>query len=143
MKKSAEMLRLEKDLAADRELQRKMDEAVKEAAGSGTCACDGEVFSEAARALGYDIPPSELERMHAEIETLDLEEMEQVSGGEDDDDYAYCEAIDMVPYEDEYGHDSFCLAAWHCATVILHTGTESHKVMCWSNYLCFTFSKKY
>ena len=144
MKKSDEMLRLEKNMMQDKEFVRKFDLAAKEALESGECKCDGEVLVKAAASLGYKISLSELERMDAENEKLDSEEMEMVSGGAVDpkyDEWCWkdfgCAINYHVPNEDEDGHHYVCLTAYHCFTALLHTdNTDDKKVACWSNYRC-------
>ena len=36
----------------------------------------------------------------------------------------------------EYGHGSWCVTAWHCELVTLHTSTESKHVWCFYDYKC-------
>ena len=132
VQKSTEMQRFEKDLAADGELRKKLDEAAKKAVDSGECTCDGDVLIRAANSLGYEISLGEVERMQAGMEELDPEELEKVSGGSD----SACFPMVIATEEDEHGHDSMCLTAWHCLAATLHTETESKRVNCWSDYLC-------
>ena len=132
IKKSDEFLRLEKDLAGSEELVAKLDAAAKEALSSGECKTDGDVLSRAASALGYDIPVAELERMMARNQQLDLDEMEKIAGGGDEE----CEFYWRQRWEDEYGHGVRCMTLWHCLTVTCHTETTNTDVHCWSDYTC-------
>ena len=131
MKKSAEMMRLDRDLKNDPELAKNFKEAVKEAAQSGTCKNDIEVIALAAKSFGYEISIGEMERSAAAKEELDPEEMKQVAGGDSECDYVW-----QTDHEDEYGHNNWCMTAWHCQMVTLHTETESKHVRCFSDYLC-------
>ena len=134
MKKSDEMMRFEKDLAADEELAKKLDEAVKEATQEDGVTCDGEALVRAARSLGYQLSLTELEQEAADKEPLDLEEMELIAGGASE--VSHCTFIYKTSTEDEHGHNAWCYTAWHCLTVTLHTKTESTEVQCWSDYRC-------
>lgn len=40
--------------------------------------------------------------------------------------------------EDDKGHDSSCIFAWHCYAVTLHTSTGTMLVKCWSDHICLT-----
>ena len=82
MKRTEEMIRLDKDLKADPELRKKFREAMLETNKSGTYQNDRELMIEAAKTLGYKISVGELERSIAEKEEVDPQEMEQVAGGE-------------------------------------------------------------
>lgn len=138
MKKTEELLRFETDLTNDAELAKKFDQAAKDAIDSNECKCDGEVLSKAAKSLGYDISPADFERASAEIENLDPEELQQASGGAAD--WCLTNYMCAVFYhqinEDEKGHNTFCLAVWHCFTAMLHTETESNEVSCMKDYRC-------
>ena len=134
MKKSEEMLRLEKDLAQKKELAEQFKIAMEETGKSGECKSDGEVMVRAAASLGYDISLAEIERLAAESEKLDLGEMEKVAGGNCDKDWT-C-TFEYHECHDEYGHNNMCVAAWHCLTAFLHTESEDHQNLCWSDYGC-------
>ena len=122
MSKSEEMLRLERDLNEQPELREKLEAETKRIAEAGEAESDGEVMVRATTALGYTITLEELERSNADLEKLDDEELNAAGGSWS---------------EDEKGHDSACLAAWHCYAATLHSDTESKSVSCWKNYLCF------
>ena len=125
------MLRLDRDLKTDPELEKKLNEAMTEAAKSETCKNENDLIIWAARHLGYEISAGELERLKAVREEMDPEEMKLVSGAEED-----CWRLWETGYEDEYGHGDWCVTAWHCEMVTLHTSMKSKYVACWSNFRC-------
>ena len=131
MKKSEEMMRLDRDLKADPELAKKFNEAIAEAAKSEACENENELIALVAKSLGYEISAGELERIKAAKEELDPEEMTLAAGGEEN-----CECLWKTKKEDEYGHANKCLTAWHCEIVTLHTETKSTDVWCFSKYRC-------
>ena len=131
MKKSKEMMRLDRDLKDNPELEKKFIEAMKEATGSGTYKNDTEVIIQVAKSFGYEISMAEMERSIAAIEEVDPEEMEQVSGGDSD-----CDALWTTVGEDEYGHNYWCVTMWHCEMITMHTSTDRDNVYCFHNYLC-------
>ena len=63
------------------------------------------------------------------MQQLDLDELENVVGGDNNPDY------------DEYGHDTWCVAAWHCYTAMLHTDSDDNQVSCWSKFSCKIFNR--
>ncbi len=67
------------------------------------------------------------------MQQLDLDELENVVGGDDD----YYNEKDV----DEYGHDTWCATLWHCYTVTCHTESKNDWNACWSNYHCIIFNK--
>ena len=82
-------------------------------------------MAKAAAELGYSISAADLERSAAEIQELDLDELENVAGGVS---------------TDEDGNDTFCITAWHCFTAALHTEAKSKDAACWSDYKCIVWS---
>ena len=129
MKKTEEMMRFDRDLKADPELVKKFSEATKEASESGTCKGDIEVIARAANSLGYEISMEEMERSVAEKEEMDPAEM--AGGGKSECDYFW-----KTDYEDEYGHNKYCVTLWHCENITLHTETNDHGARCFSDYQC-------
>ena len=129
MNNNTELTRMEDALRSDEELRKKLEEACKTIAESGEAKNDGEVMVKAAAELGFSITIEELERAFASAEELSEEELNNVAGGFDD-----CSSSDIG--EDDKGHNNWCLTAWHCATVTLHTKTTTHAEACWSNNLC-------
>ena len=134
MKKSEEILRLEKDLAQNKELSEQFKIAMEEAGKSGECKCDGEVMVRAAASLGYEISLAEIERMAAESEKLELGEMEKIAGGNCDKDWD-CN-FDYQGCHDEHGLHHICVVTWHCLTAFMHTESEDHQNVCFSDYSC-------
>ena len=64
--------KFEKDLQGSEELRSKFEAKLKRIA---------EAITKAAKALGYDIPVSDIEKSMAESSELDQDELESVSGG--------------------------------------------------------------
>ena len=116
-----ELKRFLKDIEGSIELQKKMDEICVRLKDEGQVKSDGDLIVTAAKELGYTFTVADLDRNAAEAEILDPEEMAAVSGG----------------HEDEYGHDSWCVAAWHCLLAFLHTEAET-PTACFFDYTCGT-----
>lgn len=131
MKKSEEMMRLDRDLKNDPELAKKFKEAMREAAQTGTCKSEGELITRVAKSFGYGISMGELERTKAAKEELDPQELELAAGGEEN-----CTCMWERSTDDEYGHGAWCVTAWHCEMVTLHTSTESKHAWCFYDYTC-------
>ena len=122
MKKTEEMLRLERDMNGDPELREKLDAEIRRIVEAKEAESDGEAIAKAAAALGYAITAEELERSAAEMEAVDDDELDGVSGGEIG--------------QDEHGHDLWCVVSWHCYTALRHTETENKEAACFKDYLC-------
>ncbi|MBR3316493.1 MAG: hypothetical protein IKG21_01545 [Atopobiaceae bacterium] len=151
MHKSDEMKRFEADLAASEELCARLEEECRQLAKTGNYDNDTEVSVAAASALGYNISAADFERTRAAMETLDDEILEQVAGGEDlgdpgdviedafscGKDYMCSLVYHQRDFEDEYGHNGFCVAVWHCSSALLHTQSNSKDRFCWENYGCY------
>lgn len=125
-----ELKRLENDLKNNKDLQEKLDNTCKRLKEEGAFGSDGEIMVAAAKELGYEVTIAGLEQARAAAEELDLDALESVSGG------------DYMP-TDEKGHDGWCVAAWHCFGVTLHTDAKSPDVSCWSDFLCIWINKGY
>ena len=157
------MKRLEADMASDKELNEKFNKTVDRIAGEKTAQSDGELFAKAAQELGYNITAADFERLDAEKEEVNADELELVAGGGNGEvnhdvkgscpkDYL-CNYLNRYPAddggeaasttEDEYGHNGSCITLWHCATITCHTESNSKNVNCWSNYWCYIVSKKH
>ena len=76
--------------------------------------------------------------------------MEEVNGGEGGYDYTRsdwcvkeykCIMANRTSFEDDEGHDVFCIAVWHCYTAVLHTDGGTEKERCWSDYRCVFVNK--
>jgi len=142
MNRTAEMIRMESDLAASEELRGKLDTAMKRIAEAGEAQSDGEIFEKAAAELGYHITAAELERLSAEDEAVSPDELDQVAGG-----VVYYPSKpskgDDNRKEDSDGHAVFCMVAWHCYTAMIHTKANqgNERVRCWKDYNCIMVNK--
>ena len=128
---SAEMKRFDADMNSNEALVSKLQEVCdrlsKEMDGSD--ATEFELMAKAANELGYQITAEELERNTADMEALDMDELEAVSGGKS--------IFDKIGGEDEKGHDVWCVTLWHCYTVTLHTEHKTNsRVHCWRDHSC-------
>ena len=136
---------------SDSDFAKRFDQACKKFFDENKDLSDCEIFSAAARELGYDLSPAEFERTQAETEDLDIEELELISGGRD---YPcpcaaknctvteicwsdnFCVTATNTTKMDENGHNDFCIVGWHCYTAALHTETDSMDASCWSDFSC-------
>ncbi len=155
MTKSEEMKRFEADMASDKELREKFYKTVDRIAGEKTAQSDGELFAKAASELGYSTAAADFERLEAEKEEVNAEELKNVAGGSvvdiiedaisDVDNYR-CNSIfvdtESFSGEDEKGHDNWCLTAWHCLAATLHTQSDNKDETCWKDYKCIIINKK-
>ena len=73
--------KFEKDLQGSEELRSKFEAELKRIAEAKKAQSDAEAITKAAKALGYDIPVSDIEKSMAESSELDQDELESVSGG--------------------------------------------------------------
>ena len=123
------LVELREALEADKEKAEKFEQAL---AGDECKACgnDAEAFSLAARAVGLEIAPEEVERAMAEGQELDTEELKKVAGGK-----PTCDSF-FITVEDNDGHDGWCLTAWHCFVATLHTEGGTANEACFSDYAC-------
>lgn len=115
-------------LRADPEKAEQFKQAL-EAAESNGAKGDAEALSMAAAAVGIEITPEQVEQSVASMQPISDEDLELVAGG-------------FENFEDEKGHDLWCLTAWHCYTATLHTSTKNHDASCWSDYMCQIWSVK-
>lgn len=139
MKKSDELKRFETDLRMDPELNQRMDAACKRIMEEGRAQSDAELIVKAAEELGYAITAGDLERDAAAKREFDPDELAAASGGEAHGECISdwrCMLVENQEGQDEFGHNQWCVTAWHCSAVTLHTDTESQNVSCWSNYKC-------
>ena len=150
MKKSEEILRMERDMNENPELLEKLKAEVRRIAEAGEAECDGEALLKAAAELGYTITLDEQDRAAAELEAVDDEELEKVAGGIEENDktqewcaYDYkCVAAWNSSHQDEKGHDNWCVTGWHCYVATLHSEAESEEVSCLKDYMCELAYKK-
>ena len=132
MDKMSEMKRLEADLEASEELRAKLQETARKIADSGEATSDGDALAKAAAELGYEISVGDIEKIVAEAQELDDEELAAITGGNlINGDVTLLDG----PLDNDM-NSAWCLAAWHCYTAFLHTegGTKDEK--CWSSYEC-------
>ncbi len=150
MQKSEEIKRLEADMASNKELNEKFNKTVDRIAGEKTAQSDGELFAKAAQELGYSVTAADFEKLDAEREEVNTDELEQVAAGYDRKAAAvgggWCLANYYCEYawnreQDEKGHDKSCITAWHCFAATLHTESEDEDTYCWSNYRCLFIVK--
>ena len=125
MSRFEEIKRFDAALNASEELRRDFEETCARIAKEGEARSDSEIMAKAAAELGFNISAADLERSAAELQELDLDELENVAGGGG---------------TDEHGFDTFCITAWHCFTAVLHTESQSKEVSCWSDYNCVLWS---
>ena len=116
-------------LKADKDKAEKFKKAL-EGDEFKTCGNDAEAFSLAARAVGFEIAPEEVERAMAEGQELDAEELKKVAGGKPS-----CDSF-FITVEDNDGHDGWCMTAWHCFVATLHTEGGTANEACFSDYAC-------
>ena len=139
-----ELKRFENDLRASIELQKKLDEAVKRITEEGKAKNDGEILVAAAKELGYDISIAALEQAKAEAEPMDPAELEAVSGGKKTHNSEYFNGCGLLWEQDnvdEYGHNMWCIATWHCLTALCHNDSKEKDITCWSDYKCVFISE--
>ena len=115
-----------KELAENQELYDEYEKKLQKLVDERAAESGGEIVALAAKELGYDVSPAELERDMAGMQELDLDEMTLASGGAGE------------RKEDEYGHDLKCLTLWHCQIITCHTETKSHEAWCFQDYKCMT-----
>ena len=129
------MQELEAALRDDEELAKKYQEALKAAIENGATS-DAEAIPAAAKAAGFEVTAEEVEKALAMNAELSEEDLEEVSGGLNFGKHTYL-------WEDEYGHDTFCLVSWHCLTAVLHTESENADCSCWSDWSCLFAYRHY
>ncbi len=135
MKKNDEILRFERDINEQPELKKKLEAEIKRIAEAGEAECDAEAMVKAAASQGYTITMEELQRSTADLEKLDIEELDAVGGfGKKP-----TPRSEWIPTEK--GHDVVCLGVWHCYTAFLHTETSDKRVPCWKDHSCMFVNK--
>ena len=121
---SEELSRFKNDVKNNSELKAKVDEICSGLEDKEKLS-PGELLAKAGSELGYSFSGADVDQLNASLQDLDPEEMEAVSGGQ----------------EDEYGHDISCITAWHCEVITLHTKTNEKAVNCWKDFSCEVNSK--
>ncbi|MBR3017816.1 MAG: hypothetical protein IKH57_12215 [Clostridia bacterium] len=153
MSKSEEILRLERDIDEQPELQEKLNAEIRRIAEAGEAQSDGEAMFKAVASLGYAITIEELERATADLEKLDDDELDAAGGQtiskgksasnkykKREENCGHFHNANKA--QDENGHDGWCTFAWHCLATILHSDATSKDVVCWSNYACHFVNKR-
>ncbi len=118
MNEKAEMRRLEADLTADESLRVRFEEAVRDARGMG----HAETMARVAAELGYQITAADFERAEAEAQSIDLDDLASVAGGED--------GVDL------YGRDLWCEVNYHCDIAFMHGEGGTSVESCFASYRC-------
>ena len=81
MTKNEELQRMVRDMHEQPELKEKLEAEINRILETGEAETDGEVIVKAAAALGYTITLEKIERFAADLEQLDDNELDAVSGG--------------------------------------------------------------
>ena len=123
MSKSETIKAFEAALHESKELQEKFVAAQKRIVENKEASSDSEVLVKAAAELGFTLAMEELERVAAQAEELNDEELKQVSGGFSGGDYA----------PDNY---ATCLGAYYCHYVWAHDEDGILNRACWNDYIC-------
>ena len=105
--------KFEKALRDNEELQRRLAKELKKIAEEKSASNDAEAIAKAARTLGYDFTVADMEKVHAETQELNPEEMEQAAGG-------------------------WCFADYDCYTAWNHDSPDQPGSACFSDYDCIT-----
>ena len=84
MENREELKRFLADIQADRALYLKVEDLGRRMVEAGSDESNSELVANAAAELGYSITAAELERATAAAEELDDDQLEDVSGGEED-----------------------------------------------------------
>ena len=140
------------DMSASQELVDQYNQILKRIVTEKSAESDADAVVKAAEELGYSVSASELERLMAQKEEMDADELESVTGGEDLclKDYA-CMVTFETDTKDSDGYDYLCVASWHCNTAFMHTtpgdGYEgegkwnNRQCACWSDYACMIVNR--
>ena len=120
MSKSENILAFEAALKENKDLREQYEAALKRIAENKEAASDGEVLAKAAAEVGFTLTMAELERAMAQAQKLDDEDLAQVSGGTDEEEWIWC------------------LDIWYCFAALIH-GDGDTGAACWSDYHCMFF----
>ena len=107
--------KLENVLKEDKELAAKFEAELRRIAQEKNVANDGEAIVKAAKAVGFDISIADLEKVKAETQELDPEEIEKSAGG------------------------SWCFASYDCYTAWHHDGPDEKGTDCLLDYDCMAY----
>ena len=114
---------LEEKLREDPSLMERLDTEYRKLVSAGEAASDSDIFIKAVKnVLNIDISRADMDRMIAQRQELDLEELEAVSGGKDDP---------------KLGTDEFCMADYACLVAFMHDlDRQKTDEVCLADYLC-------
>lgn len=123
MNVSDAMNRMTEAMASDPSLREKLKEAV-EASKSDNLKSPAELIAKAAQAIGYDVTVEDCEQLYSDVQPLDEELLDQVTGGSrtnpDGPDARHCGSdywCDVWYFHDLWQHDkktTQCLADYWC-----------------------------
>ena len=106
----------EKDLRGNEELRKKLSVELAKIAEEKSVESDAEAMVKAAQTLGYDFTVADMEKIYAETQELDPEEMEQAAGGWTEGSWCFA--------------DYACYIAWH------HDTPDQQGFACFTDYNC-------
>ncbi|MEE1201052.1 MAG: hypothetical protein U0L09_10405 [Christensenellales bacterium] len=116
MSNSRNILAFEAALKENEALREQYEGALNRIAENKEASCDGEAMVKAAAEVGFTLSMPEAERLVAQNQAIDLEDLEMLAGGESE----WC-------FANEFCHAAFC----H------DDDADTSGKPCWSNYLCF------
>lgn len=111
MSKSEKIINFEEALKKDEAKQKAYEDAAKKLSKDKSIKSNGELMSKVAKELGYDISVEECERLFAEKQEMDDDELEKVAGG-------------------------WCTFSHGCHYVISHSDKVDTSEDCWKEYIC-------
>ena len=123
-----ELKRLTEDFAADEALKAKFADATQRALEVGA-ESEVEAMVVAAKELGYSVAGADIDRLRADVEQIDVDDLESAAGG-----------IWWFSRDAEDGHEAWCMVTYHCYSVVAHTSDKNKMGACWSDYLCISSS---
>lgn len=133
MTRTSEMARLESDLKSSVELRARFEGAARRIADAGEATSDADAMAKAAAELGYGVSASDVEKMIADAENLDEEELVSVAAGNL---FNNVGGPLLDGRDDMDNHAAWCVAAWHCYTGFMHTEGSTKEEKCMRNYAC-------
>ena len=136
--KSEEIIRFEEALNADENVRNEFEAAFKKITDEDGAQSEVEAMAKAASELGFEISIDEIERVFAEMQELDEDELANVAGGKQRGVRHGCDdtIAKGLDQPDEHGHNLFCITLWHCYAITVHTQTDNKEAGCWSDYKC-------
>ena len=122
--------KFEKALKADKALSEKFQAEAQRLVSEKLAANDGEVFVKAAKAVGFEVTPAEVEKAVAERQELDEDEMNAVTGGVNND---------IAPAEEWEDHTAQnCTLEYSCYQFFRHSHEHRYddKEHCSCDWVC-------